>query len=145
MANTKQVEIKWEGGLAFEGRARSEHVLRMGSHAGLSGFSPMELLLMGLAGCTAMDVISILQKKKQDVLGFEVRVAGARAEEHPKVYTDIEIEFIVRGRGVQREAVERAVELSATKYCSASAMLEKAAPIRRLIRIEEMAPQEAPA
>ena len=101
-----------------------------------SGFSPMELLLVGLAGCTAMDVISILEKKRQKVSRFEVRVNGERASEHPKVFTNIVVEYIVGGESIDRAAVERAVELSETKYCSAMAIISKTAKIERKIVIE---------
>ncbi|HEX7567898.1 MAG TPA: OsmC family protein [Anaerolineaceae bacterium] len=101
-----------------------------------SGFSPMELLLVGLAGCTAMDVISILEKKRQKVSRFEVRVNGERASEHPKVFTNIVVEYIVGGESIDRAAVDRAVELSETKYCSAMAIISKTAKIERKIVIE---------
>jgi len=101
-----------------------------------SGFSPMELLLVGLAGCTAMDVISILEKKRQEVTRFEVRVNGERASEHPKVFTNIVVEYIVGGESIDRAAVDRAVELSETKYCSAMAIISKTAKIERKIVIE---------
>lgn len=101
-----------------------------------SGFSPMELLLVGLAGCTAMDVISILEKKRQKVSRFEVRVNGERASEHPKVFTNIVVEYIVGGESIDRAAVDQAVELSETKYCSAMAIISKTAKIERKIVIE---------
>jgi putative redox protein len=85
----------------------------------------MELIAIGLAGCTAMDVISILQKKRQDVTGFEVQVHADRATEFPKVFTNIMIEYIVKGHHVDPVAVERCIELSTTKYCPAQAMLVK--------------------
>lgn len=97
----------------------------------------MELLLVGLAGCTAMDVISILEKKRQDVTSFEVTAHGTRAEDHPRLFTNIVLEYIVTGHQVEREAVERAVELSATKYCSAAAMFGKAATIEHKITVLE--------
>lgn len=94
------------------------------------GASPMELLMISLAGCTAMDVISILRKKRQNVTGFEIRVHGDRATDHPKVFTDFELEYVVRGVGIDPAAVERSIQLSTETYCSAHAMLEKAAAIR---------------
>ncbi|MGE5139246.1 MAG: OsmC family protein, partial [Rudaea sp.] len=93
------------------------------------GFRPMQLLLMGLAGCTGMDIVSILQKKRLDIAGVEVRVEADRAETHPMVYTDIDLTYIVHGRNVPASAVEQAIELSETKYCSASAMLGTSAKI----------------
>ncbi len=94
------------------------------------GASPMELLMIGLAGCTAMDVVSILRKKRQNLTGFEIRIHGDRAAEHPKVFTDFELEYIVRGVDIDPSAVERAILLSVENYCSVHAMLEKAAHIR---------------
>lgn len=89
-----------------------------------SGIRPVELVLHGLAGCTAMDVISILEKKRQDVRGIEIVVKGEpRLDDYPKIYTRIEIEYIVTGFGVNPEAVARAIELSEEKYCSVKGML----------------------
>ena len=103
------------------------------------GFSPMELILVALGGCTAMDVISILKKKKQDVIGFAIQVDGERAETHPKVYTHIHIEYIVTGRQIDPEAVERAVDLSVNKYCPVQAMLGSSVAIDHKITILEAA------
>jgi putative redox protein len=136
--------VVWKSGLSFSGTAGADGgPVALGPHsaAAVSGASkplePLELLLIGLGGCTGMDVISILEKKRQEVSGFEVRVHGDRAEEHPKVFTRITLEYRVTGRGVDRAAVERAVELSETKYCPAMAMLRKAAPIETRISISE--------
>ncbi|MBN1284928.1 MAG: OsmC family protein [Anaerolineae bacterium] len=132
----------WQGNMKFEGSAGSGFSLAMDAapEAGgeNGGFRPMELLLVGLAGCTAMDVLSILKKKRQDVTGFEVKVKGGRADDHPKVYTDIEIEYIVAGRGVDPKAVERAIELSETRYCGAQATLKHTADIRMSYTIHEV-------
>ncbi len=101
------------------------------------GFSPIELLAMGLAGCTAMDVISILRKKRQDVTAFEVKVHVDRADDHPRVFTHARVVYIVKGRAVQEEAVTRAIELSTVKYCPAHAMFEKLFPIELWYKIYE--------
>jgi putative redox protein len=101
------------------------------------GFRPTELLLVGLAGCTAMDVISILQKKRQEVSGLEVKAHGERAAEDPKKFTSFLVEYVVRGKGIDRDAVTRAVELSETKYCSVMATLRSAGPIERKITLLE--------
>lgn len=134
----------WKGRMSFEGSAGSGFSVPLGSRVEAGGdgdgFSPMELLLVGLAGCTAMDVISILQKKRQDVTDFSVSVHGDRAEDHPRVYTRIHIEYQVTGRGVDRAAVERAVDLSETKYCPAQAMLNKTAEITHTIILLEAEP-----
>jgi len=92
---------------------------------------------VSLAGCTAMDVISILQKMKQDVTNFEVKVKADRAEEHPKVFTNMILEYIVTGKKIDRSAVEKAVNLSETRYCPSQAMLRKSVPIKSTITIIE--------
>jgi putative redox protein len=97
------------------------------------------LFAVGLVGCTGMDVISILQKKRQDVTEFEVSAEIERAEEHPKVFTKIILEYKVTGKNLDQKAVERAVELSETRYCGAQAMLAKTAEISHMIIIEEEA------
>lgn len=134
-------KVTWKRRLSFEGTANSGFTLPLGSQVEVGGdndgFRPMELLLIGLAGCTAMDVISILVKKKQDVLAFDVNVHAERAKEHPQVFTHAMIEYHVKGKNIDSTDVERAVELSETKYCSAQAMLGKVFPIDRNIIIEE--------
>jgi len=134
-------KVTWKGRMSFDGTAGSGFHLPLGTRKDQGGdddgFRPMELLLIGLAGCTSMDVISILEKKRQDVTDFEVRVHGDRAEDHPKIFTDIVVEYVVTGRNIDPAAVERAVELSQTKYCSANAMLSKAARIEHKITILE--------
>lgn len=133
MASTMQVSAELVGPLSFRARTGSGHEVTMDASPEAGGenrgMRPMEMLLAGLAGCTGMDVASILRKMRQDVTGYEVRVTGERAEEHPKVYTHIVVEHVVRGRNLVEANVARAVELSATRYCSASAMLEKAARV----------------
>ena len=136
----KNAQVIWKGGLAFDGSSDAGFTVRLDSpqaQGGPTGSSPMELVLIGLAGCTAMDVISILEKKRQNVTGFEVRASGLRADEHPRVYTDITLEYVVRGHGVDPKAVERAIELSEGKYCSVSGMLSKTAKITTTYRVEE--------
>jgi putative redox protein len=102
-----------------------------------AGPRPMELLLIGLGSCTAMDVVSILQKKRQSFSGVDVEITAERAEDHPMIYTEIHLQYVVHGRGVEAAAVERAIELSQTKYCGATAMLGKAASISTSFRIVE--------
>ena len=137
---TTEAKVTWQGAMRFEGTASSGHTLILDSapeHGGQNaGFRPMELLLVGLAGCTAMDVISILNKKRVEVTGFEVNVRGERAETHPRVYTRIHVEYVVRGPEIPPQAVERAIQLSEEKYCSASAMLGEVAEITSSYRIE---------
>jgi len=133
--------------MPFTATADSGFRLNMGAQPDVGGdddgFRPMELLLLGLAGCTAMDVISILRKKRQHVTGFEVQTHAERAQEHPRVFTDITIKYIVEGINVDPEAVRRAIELSETKYCPAQAMLVQAVPIRHEFEIVEVAAGEA--
>jgi putative redox protein len=127
--------------MSFSGTADSGFSVPLGTDPSVGGdndgFRPMELLVLSLAGCTAMDVISILRKKRQDVTGFEVKVDAARAGEHPKVVTAFAVRYIVRGRNIDPRAVERAIELSQTTYCPAQAMLSKAAPITLAYEIIE--------
>lgn len=134
-------KVVWKHGLSFTGKSESGFDIPIGTRvenggAG-DGISPMELLLVGLAGCTGMDVISILEKKRQEVTGFEVSVSAKRTETQPRVYSDIAVEYVVTGRGIDPEAVKRAVELSETKYCSVEAMLGKTAHIHSTITIVE--------
>jgi putative redox protein len=96
------------------------------------------MVLVGLAGCTAMDVISVLRKKRQDVVGLEVRVRGERADEHPRVYTRIEVEYIITGRGIKPAAVERSIELSLGSYCPVAGMLKDVVPITTNYQIIEV-------
>lgn len=102
-----------------------------------SGVSPMELLLMGTGGCSGMDVISVLQKKKQHVTSLEIHVVGEKADEHPKKYTAITIEFVITGKNISEEAVKRSVQLSMDKYCSVKATLEGTAQITYSYKIIE--------
>lgn len=136
-----EAQVHWHQRLTFTGSADSGFSLPIGSRPEVGGdddgFRPMELLLIGLAGCTALDVISILQKKRQDVTAFDVKVHAERADEHPRVFTQITLEYILTGRNIERKAVERAVELSSTRYCSAQAMLDKTATINHRIIIHE--------
>jgi putative redox protein len=101
------------------------------------GFQPLQLFAVGLVGCTGMDVISILQKKRVEVTDFEVSAEIERAKEHPKIFTKIQLIYKVTGKNIDRKDVERAVDLSETKYCPAQAMLEKTAEISHKIIIEE--------
>ncbi len=133
-----RARLVWQEGLRFEAEVPGGHRLVLDSPKGTNaGPSPMALVLVALAGCTAMDVISILQKMRQPVTGLEVVVEAERAPEHPKVYTGYQVTYIVRGAGVERSAVERAVSLSEEKYCSVGAMLGQAAPIESAIVLEE--------
>lgn len=124
-----KVEIKWEGDAKFTGTSASGHSVVMDGppdHGGKNqGPRPMEMLLLGLGGCTSFDVMSILRKSRQDVLDCHAEIEAERADEIPSVFTRIHIHFVVKGNKLKSNLVERAVKLSAEKYCSASIMLEK--------------------
>jgi len=134
-------KVIWKSGLAFDAITNSGFRIGLDTAVdhggGGSGPSPMELVLVSLGGCTAMDVISILQKKKQEVTNFEILLHGDRAADHPKVFTEITVEFVVTGKNLDPEAVNRAVELSETKYCSVNAMLRKTAKIHTKVTVKE--------
>ena len=133
------VTLDWKGKMSFEGAGDSGFVQRMDAENTVggenSGARPMEFIALGLAGCTAMDVISILQKKQQPVSDFKVQLHAEKADEHPKVFTEAVIEYLVTGKDVDEAALLRAIELSAEKYCPAQAMLSKAFPIRMIYKI----------
>jgi putative redox protein len=128
-----EAKVDWHGGLSFSGTADTGFQVACGADLGVGGandgFRPMELLAIGLAGCTGMDVISILQKKRQDVTAFEVQAHLDRQTSHPKVFTHGVLEYLVTGHGVEEAAVVRAIELSATAYCPAQAMFSQLMPI----------------
>jgi putative redox protein len=125
-------KVTWKGKMAFEGIADSGKTIMLDSASDPAerlGPGPMELVAMSLAGCTAMDVISILEKKKQVVTNFEVKVHAERADDYPKVYTRAEIEYQLTGHALDEAAVLRAIELSIQKYCPVHAMLSQAFPV----------------
>jgi putative redox protein len=133
MGDMVSAGLVYQHGMAFAAKTSSGQTLVIDGAPELGGENlgprPMELVLVALGGCTAMDVISILRKMRQDTTAYEIHVAGERAEEHPKVYTRISVEHIVRGRNLAPDQVTRAIELSTRKYCSVMAMLEKAVSI----------------
>jgi putative redox protein len=137
--STKEATAVWKEGLAFEAASPSGFTVRMDAADSGTGFSPMELVLVGLAGCTGMDVIDILRKKRQSVTGLEVRVKGVRAEEHPRKFTAIHVVFVVTGHGVDPEAVRRSIELSDTKYCSVAATVRGVAQVTTEFEVREAA------
>jgi putative redox protein len=131
---TIQAQVKWIDELQFVARAGSGPAVVMDTSDSGGGAGPMELMLMGTAGCTGMDVITILKKKRMNVTGFEINISGERAEEYPKRYTDIHIEYVVHGTGLKPEGVKQAIDLSEKKYCGAMASLN--ARITHAFRIE---------
>jgi putative redox protein len=134
-------KVIWHQGLSFTGMADTGFEVPLGADPEMGGandgFRPLELMAVSLAGCTAMDVISILSKKKQDITAFEVKVRASQADEFPRVFTRIVITYLVTGHNVDDAAVLRAIELSATKYCPAQAMLGKVVPIELVYEICE--------
>ena len=134
-------KVTWKERLSFTGAADTGIEIPLGVNVDVGGdgdgVRPMELFAIGLAGCTAMDVISILQKKRQEIDAFEVQVHVERADEHPKVFTEAEIVYLITGRNIQEKAVMRAIELSAGRYCPAQAMLGQLIPIAIRYKIFE--------
>jgi putative redox protein len=136
-----EVKVTWKNKLAFTGIGVKGFTVPLDAELSVGGnndgFEPMELIAIGLAGCTAMDTISILQKKRQDVTSFEVQVRAERETQFPKVFTNIMIEYIIEGHNIEAAAVERSIELSATKYCPAQSMLRKACNIEHKYSIKD--------
>lgn len=128
-----KVEVDWMGGMAFEAIADSGHKVMMDASPAVGGENrgsrPMELLLMGLGGCSSIDVTMMLKKARQDITDCKAVIEAERADAVPAVFTRIHVHFIVTGRSLSDKHVERAVKLSAEKYCSASIMLAKAVEI----------------
>ena len=127
--------IKWTDGIQFIARAGKSPAVVLDSGEGGSGPSPMEMVLMGVAGCSAMDVIMIMGKKRAEVTDFQVNISGERADEYPQRYTKVQLEFVLHGKGIKSKAVEQAIELSETKYCGAMASLN--AEVKTTYRIVE--------
>ncbi len=123
-------KVSWQKELHFVGVGNSGFQVQMDSHPGPGvGTSPMEMVTMALAGCTAMDVISILRKQKQDVTAFDVKVHAERRQEYPTVITDAVLEYVVVGHGIQEAGLRTAIDKSIQKYCPVHAMLKQAFPI----------------
>jgi putative redox protein len=134
-------KVIWQQGLHFSGTAATGFEVPLGAEAesggAKDGFRPLELMAVSLAGCTAMDVISILKKKQQVVTAFEVKVQADLAQEFPKVFTHTFITYLVTGHNLDELAVQRSIELSATKYCPAQAMLGQVVPMELRYEIYE--------
>lgn len=118
-----QAQLRWIDGWQFVARAGEGPAVVIDGRKPHAGPSPMELVLMGVAGCTAIDVVLVMEKKRTNVTDFEINITGERADEHPRRYTQIHIEYVLTGTDISERAVERAIELSETKYCSAIASL----------------------
>jgi len=131
----REVEAEWQGGGTFIGRNASGGTVQMGQLNEVPGISPMELILVGLAGCTGVDIADILKKKRQPLNALKVKVRGKKALDIPKIYKEIEITYLIWGEGIDPKSVERAIQLSEEKYCSVSAMLRSVADIRSTYKI----------
>jgi putative redox protein len=131
----REIEAEWQGGSTFIGRNVSGGTVQMGILNDRPGVSPMELILVGLAGCTGVDIVDIMAKKREPLKALKVQVRGKRTEDYPQIYREIEITYLIWGDGINPKSVERAIQLSEEKYCSVSAMLRSAADIRSTYRI----------
>ena len=127
------ISVKWIDGLLMVGKSDSGHAIVMDGPPEIGGENlsvrPMEMLLLGMAGCTMIDVVSTLKKMREDIIDCQTQVSADRAEEYPKVFTNIHVHFILRGKQLNPSKVDKAIKLSAEKYCSASIMIGKTANI----------------
>jgi len=135
------ISVNWVDGMLMVGKSHSGHSITMDGPPEIGGENlgvrPMEMLLLGVAGCTMIDVVTTLKKMRQDLSHCETKVNAERADEHPKVFTEIHIQFIVKGKDLDSKKVEKAIKLSAEKYCSASIMLGETASITHDFEIVE--------
>ncbi|MDB4139529.1 OsmC family protein [Candidatus Thioglobus sp.] len=135
------LSVNWVDGMLMVGKSHSGHSITMDGPIEIGGENlgvrPMEMLLLGVAGCTMIDVVTTLKKMRQDLSHCETKISAERANEHPKVFTDIHIHFIVRGKDLDSKKVDKAISLSAEKYCSASIMLGKTANITHDFEVTE--------
>ena len=135
------ISVNWVDGMLMVGKSHSGHSITMDGPPEIGGDNlgvrPMEMLLLGVAGCTMIDVVTTLKKMRQDLTNCETKLSAERADEHPKVFTDIHIQFILKGQDLDSKKVEKAITLSAEKYCSASIMLGKTASITHDFEIVE--------
>ena len=137
-----QATVKWVDGVMFVGETGSGHAVVMDGppdHGGRNmGIRPMEMLLLGVGGCSSFDVVQILQKGRNDIVDCVTEITAERVDAIPSVFSKIHLHFIVTGRGLKAAAVERAVKLSAEKYCSASIMLSKSVEISHDFEVIEV-------
>ena len=132
-----KANVKWIGEERFVGTSETGHSVVMDANGGELAPSPMENVLISLGGCSSVDVVSILQKARQKVTACEVELSGTRVDTVPKLFSDIHLRFVITGQGVAEKHVERAVSLSADKYCSIALMLNKAVKITHDFVIKE--------
>lgn len=136
-----ELTLNWKEKLSFNGSDAEQHQILISNdedeNGQRKGFSPLQLLALGLGACTSMDVISIMQKKRQNVDDFEIKISYDRRDEQPRIWTSAHIEYIVTGKDIDPAALERSIQLSVENYCAAHAMLEKAVPITTSYQIIE--------
>ena len=132
-----QVKVKWVERRLFVGTDSTSHSLVMSSSEEGTGLKPSDLLLLGLGGCTGIDVISILEKQRQEVTSLEIAITGKQDPEPPWTFRRIEIEYLLRGKGLKEKAVRRAIQLSEEKYCSVGATISGVAEIATTFQITE--------
>jgi putative redox protein len=135
-------KVSWVDGALFVAEGGSGHTFTMDGSPEVGGRNlasrPMEVVLMGMGGCTAIDVVSMLKKQRQDIEGVEVSLEAERAGDHPKVFNSVKLVYTFRGRKLNRALIERAVSLSDEKYCSATAMVRKSAEITHEVVLVEI-------
>ena len=135
------ISVKWIDGMLMVGKSDSGHAIVMDGPPEIGGENlgvrPMEMLLLGMAGCTMIDVVSTLKKMREDVVDCQTQVSADRSEEYPKVFTNINVHFILKGKQLNPSKVDKAIKLSAEKYCSASIMIGKTAVITHDFKIIE--------
>lgn len=136
---TTQATVTLQANVRFEARAESGHTVVIDGppEAGgeNAGFRPMELMLLGMGGCMALDVVLILRRMRQEVRAYRLNIQAERAEDPPRVYTEVKLEHLLQGEGLEASAVQRAIELAETTYCSGSAMFAKTAKISNTFRV----------
>jgi putative redox protein len=134
-AGLTEITASWKGENTFVGQNAAGGIVQMGTLDGKPGVGPMQLLLVAIAGCTGMDIVSILQKKKSKLADMQIRVSGKPADDLPKIWTDIHITYLIWGSELKPKDVEQAIKLSETKYCSVGIMLGESARITSEYRI----------
>jgi putative redox protein len=130
-----RISANWVGGLNFLGENQTNGTVQMGTSDTLSVITPMQILLIGLAGCTGMDIVSILQKKRIELDRFQIEVEARKADLFPKIWTNIHVKYLFWGKSIKNSDVEQAIKLSEDKYCSVSIMLGKSAEIKSSYQI----------
>ena len=137
------VNVKWNKGMRFTATTEEGDSLTMDTDAESGGeghgFRPVKLVLVGLGGCTGMDIVWILKRQRQEVTGLEMNVTGTRRKKDPRYYEDVQIEYVVRGRNLRESAVKRAIELSEEKYCSVRGIFRPEVKVATSYRIEQEA------